>query len=159
MIYPSEALAVLTTAAKTTKSGGVYFWCKWLIDGEPIGSVWMPDEESQWSEWLDIGIKVLAERLRPNSEYPSRVSGTAKLLCDQTAEVLSLVKQSRVEERDHKQTSSMPKASKDPALKDAIDVISKDSNQRPSQVVRQLCWEAICHRAAIDHANQLTQAQ
>ena len=159
MPYPDEALAVLTTAAKTTKSGSVYFWCKWLIDGEPIGSVWMPDDELQWSEWLDTGIKVLAERLRPNSEYPSRVSGTAKLLCDQTAEVLSLVKQSRVEERDHKQTSSMPKASKDPALKDAIDAISKNSNQRPSQVVRQLCWEAICHRAAIDHANEFTQAQ
>ena len=159
MAYPSEALAVLTTAANPIKSGGVYFRCKWLIDGEPIGSVWMPDDELQWSEWLDIGIKVLAERLRPNLKYPSRVSGTAKLLCDQTAEVLSLVKQSRMEERDHKQTSSMPKASKDPALKDAIDVISKDSNQRPSQVVRQLCWEAICHRAAIDHANQLTQAQ
>ena len=159
MAYPSEALAVLTTAARTAKSGGVYFFCKWLIDGEPMGAVWMPDDESQWAEWLDVGVKVLAERLRPNLEYPSRVSGTAKFLCDQTAEVLSLVKQSRAEECDHKQTSSMPKASKDPALKDAIDAISKNSNQRPSQVVRQLCWEAICHRAAIDHANEFTQAQ
>ena len=159
MLYPNEALAVLTSASKITKSGGVYFWCRYLIDGEPIGAVWMPDNESQWAEWLDIGVKVLAERLRPNLEYPSRVSGTAKFLCDQTAEVLSLVKQSRVEERDHRQTSSMPKASKDPALKDAIDAISKNSNQRPSQVVRQLCWEAICHRAAIDHANELIQAQ
>jgi len=159
MPYPDEALAVLTTTAKTTKSGSIYFWCKYLVDGEPSGSVWMPDEESQWAEWLDIGVKVLAERLRPNPEYPSRVSGTAKLLCDQTAEVLSLVKQSRAEERDHKQTSSMPKASKDPLLKETIDAISKNSNQRPSQVVRQLCWEAIYHRIAIDQSNKLTQAQ
>ena len=158
MNYPNEALAVLTTTAKTTPQGSVYFWCKYLIDGEPSGSVWMPDEESQWAEWLDIGTKVLAERLRQNPGYPSRVSGTAKFLSDQTAEVLSLVKQSRAEERDHRQTSSMPKASKDPALKDAIDAISKDSNQRPSQVVRQLCWEAIYHRAAIDQSNKLIQS-
>jgi len=159
MAYPSEALALLTSASKITESGGVYFWCRYLIDGEPMGAVWMPDDESQWAEWVDVGDKVLAERLRPNIQYPSRVSGTAKFLCDQTAEVLSLVKQSRVEERDHRQTSSMPKASKDFALKDAIDAISKNSNQRPSQVVRQLCWEAICHRAAIDQSNRLTQSQ
>ena len=104
MALPREALAVLTTPSKTTPSGGIYFWCRYLIDGEPLGSVWMPDEENQWAEWLDQGVKVLVERLRPNPEYPSRVSVTAKLLCDQTADVLSLVKQSRAEEHDHRQT-------------------------------------------------------
>jgi hypothetical protein len=76
MALPREALAVLTTPSKTTPSGGIYFWCRYLIDGEPLGSVWMPDEENQWAEWLDQGVKVLVERLRPNPEYPSRVSGT-----------------------------------------------------------------------------------
>jgi len=148
MGLPQEALAVLTTSAKTAPSGGIYFWCRYLIDGEPIGSVWMPDEENQWAEWLDKDVQVLVERLRPNPEYPSRISGTAKLLCDQTADVLSLVKQSRAEDYDHKQTLSMPKATKDPALKEFIDQIAVDSSQKPSQVVRQLCWEAICYRNA-----------
>lgn len=160
MPLPREALAVLTTPAKTTPSGGVYFWCRYLIEGEPIGSVWMPDEETQWAEWLDQGIHVLVERLRPNPEYPSRVSGTAKLLCDQTAEVLSVVKQSRAEEHDYRQTLSMPKATKDPLLKDAIDQIATNTGQKPSQVVRQLCWEAICYRnAALSASEIINQAQ
>ena len=160
MALPREALAVLTTPAKTTPSGGIYFWCRYLIDGDPIGSVWMPDEETQWAEWLDQGVQILVERLRPNPEYPSRVSGTAKLLCDQTADVLSIVKQSRAEEHDYKQTFSMPKATKDLALKEAIDQIAANSNQKPSQVVRQLCWEAICYRkAALSAAEIINQAQ
>jgi hypothetical protein len=159
MALPREALAVLTTPSKTTPSGGIYFWCRYLIDGEPLGSVWMPDEENQWAEWLDQGVKVLVERLRPNPAHPSRVSGTAKLLCDQTADVLSLVKQSRAEEHDHRQTLSMPKATKDPILKDAIDQIAANLNQKPSQVVRRLCWEAICYRNAMDNANQIITQQ
>ena len=155
MALPREALAVLTTSAKITPTGGVYFWCRYLIDGNPIGSVWMPDEETQWAEWLDQGIQILVERLRPNPEYPSRVSGTAKLLCDQTADVLSVVKQSRIEEHDHKQALSMPKATKDPLLKDHINQIATDSRQKPSQVVRQLCWEAICYRNAVLSAAEI----
>jgi hypothetical protein len=84
----------------------------------------MPDEETQWAEWLDAGMQILVERLRPNPEYPSRVSGTAKLLCDQTVDVLTAVKQSRAEEHDHRQASSMPKATKDLELKNAIDNIA-----------------------------------
>jgi hypothetical protein len=152
---PKEAIAVLTTQAKTTPTGGIFFWCRYLIDGEPIGSVWMPDEEAQWAEWLDAGMQILVERLRPNPEYPSRVSGTAKLLCDQTVDVLTAVKQSRAEEHDHRQTSSMPKATKDLELKNAIDNIATSTNQKPSQIVRQLCWEAICYRSAVVTADQI----
>jgi len=152
---PKEAIAVLTTQAKTTSTGGIFFWCHYLIDGKPKGSVWMPDEETQWAEWLDVGMQVLVERLRPNPEYPFRVSGTAKLLCDQTVDVLTAVKQSRAEEHDHRQTSSMPKASKDPELKNAIDNIAASTKQKPSQIVRQLCWEAICYRSAVVTADQI----
>lgn len=160
MPLPKEAIAVLTTQAKTAPSGSIFFWCRYLIDGEPIGSVWMPDEETQWAEWLDAGMEIMVERLRPNPEYTSRVTGTAKLLCDQTAEILDAVKRSRSDEQNHRQTLSMPKASKDYALKDAIDTIAVSSNQKPSQVVRQLCWEAICYRnAAVTAIEIISQAQ
>ena len=160
MPLPKEAIAVLTTQAKTTSRGSIFFWCRYLIDGQPFGSIWMPDEETQWAEWLDVGMEIMVERLRPNPEYSSRVTSTAKLLCDQTAEVLDAVKRSRLEEQDYRQTLSMPKASKDHALKDVIDTIAVNSNQKPSQVVRQLCWEAICYRNAAASAIEIiNQAQ
>lgn len=155
MELPREAVATLTTAVKKSPSGGLYFWCRFHLENNAIGSVWMPDEETQWADYLEPGLEILVERLRPNPEYPSRISGTAKLLCDQTASVLSVVKQSRSDEHSNHQSYSMPKASKDPALRDAINHIAANLNQKPSQVVRQLCWEAICHRSAILHASEL----
>ena len=155
MDLPREAVATLTSTVMKASSGGLYFWCRFQFEKTIKGSVWMPDEETHWAEHLRPGVQILVERLRPNSEFPSRIAGTAKLLCDQTTSVLSVVKQSRSDEHSNRQSYSMPKASKDPALRDAINNIAANSNQKPSQVVRQLCWEAIYHRSAILHASEL----
>jgi hypothetical protein len=155
MTLPLESTALLTTSAKTTSSGGIYFWCRYLFDGEPIGAVWMPDEENHWAQWLDKGTTVIVERLRPNTQYPDRINSTAKLLCDQTKEVQSIVKQSRSDEYCHHQALTMPRPSKDPFLRNEIDLIANATNLKPSQVTRQLCWEAICYRQAVASATKL----
>lgn len=153
--FPSQSIATITTLPKTLDSGCVYAWCVFEdIKGKPIGSIWQPDGEN-WFEYLELGMKVRAERLRTNSKYPDRIAATAMILADQTIEILHAIKATRdiIQEEEEALTQrrksfSMPKASVDEELKNRIDNIAKIENKKASHVVRELCWEAICYRQA-----------
>ncbi len=154
MSLPFQAIAEVTNAVRHCDSG-IFFPCRYEIDGNPYGAVWMPDEETHWAEWIEVGTKLLVERLRPSKEFPGRINGTAMILCEQTTEVLTLVKSSRKEAQDHCQALSMPRVAKDPHLRNELYSIAGVTGLKAPQVVRQLCWEAICYRNAAASAAKL----